>query len=309
MTLNISFHKAGPNIVREVRLESGGRLETRLPIPRSFPLDIDEQSLFDYAYLRSPESWRQPNKRPNQIIAVDLFSGCGGLSLGVAEASKAIGRKFLSAGAFDNNATCLAVYSTNFSCQLLCTSDIESILNGELGSAPTVAEHLLTRRFPRVDVLLAGPPCQGYSDLNNYTRRRDPRNKLYERVARFVEIIKPKTVLIENVSAAVHGKEKSIQKSVKIMHELGYNVDTSVVDSTIIGVPQKRKRHILLASRRRKVSIRGILERHRVQDNRSAWWAIDDLVKERSRKLFDSSTSQSSANMKRIRYLYHNHKF
>ena len=71
-------------------------------------------------------------------------------------------------------------------------------------------------------MLLAGPPCQGYSSLNNYSRQKDKRNGLYERVGRFIEIFKPDNILIENVSEVIHSKTKAVAKTLAILNNNNY---------------------------------------------------------------------------------------
>ncbi|MGV1165764.1 DNA cytosine methyltransferase, partial [Enterococcus faecium] len=76
---------------------------------------------------------------------------------------------------------------------------MEQEVDGDLGAIETSAEKALLKRLGEVDVVLAGPPCQGHSDLNNHTRREDPRNQLYARAARFIELTLPDAFIIENV--------------------------------------------------------------------------------------------------------------
>jgi len=154
-----------------------------------------------------------------------------------------------------------------------------------------------------VDILLAGPPCQGYSDLNNLTRRNDERNLLYERVARFVEIAKPKNVLIENVPAVRHGKENALQTAVSTLEKCGYYVDTGIVDFADLGVPQRRKRHLLLASRKKDNRIDTVVGKFRVDRPRTVRWAIEDLRHKKGSGVFDSSSKHSEENLKRMKYL------
>ena len=82
--------------------------------------------------------------------------------------------------------------------------------------------------------------------MNNFTRQRDDRNILYERVARFVELTKPENVLIENVPTVIHCKNKVVSTSICLMEKLGYHVDSGIVNLVDIGVPQLRKRHIIV---------------------------------------------------------------
>ena len=94
----------------------------------------------------------------------------------------------------------------------------------------------------RVDILIGGPPCQGNSDLNNHTRRNDPRNLLYLRMIRCAELLSPKYILIENVPGVQHDKHNVVDTAKSEPIKMGYNVDSGVIHMSEIGVPQKRKR-------------------------------------------------------------------
>ena len=102
------------------------------------------------------------------------FLGVAGLSLGVREATVAIGKKFESAFALDIDETSLTVYKKNFNPVHALNEDIWLVLTGKVGD-PLQLEERLLKKIGGVDVCLAGPPCQGHSDLNNHTRRDDKR--------------------------------------------------------------------------------------------------------------------------------------
>ena len=118
---------------------------------------------------------RSADLRP--LSLVDLFCGCGGLTLGVREAARGAERPLDIRLALDCESAPLAVYRDNFGCddQTALQAPVEELFDGELGAPATVAERRWARRVGRLDVLVAGPPCQGHSDLNNSTRRSDPR--------------------------------------------------------------------------------------------------------------------------------------
>jgi DNA (cytosine-5)-methyltransferase 1 len=244
-----------------------------------------------------------PHEWPEVRVA-DIFSGCGGLSLGAMEACRAVGRRFTSVLALDNDERCVAVYKDNFHCKFACKNDIAQILDGRLGSKPTPNEREFLKRVRNVTILLAGPPCQGNSDLNNHTRRDDPRNVLYERVARFVELVRPQHVLIENVPSVVHGKEKAVQRSVTALRRLGYSVDSDIVDLSTIGVPQTRKRHVVVASMSKGLFIKEVVRQSRVAYAYSVRWAIGDLQQERPSGTFTRPSRHTAQNARRIRLLH-----
>ena len=239
----------GDSVARTVFLSRGRTVETRVRIGERY--EDDPHSAFDFAFLRRSIRPRTTGDGPT-VRAVDVFSGGGGLSLGISEACRALHKQFVSVLALDRDPGCMTTYRQNFPCKEAHQVDITEVIDGTIGSPPTMSERRFLENVRNVTILLAGPPCQGNSDLNNHTRRKDPRNALYERVARFVEIVEPEHILVENVPPAVHGKERAVQRSIEVLRRLGYHVDSGIVDLSMIGVPQTRKRHVLVASKVKK---------------------------------------------------------
>jgi len=299
------YSKTGRSVFRTVHLADGRKIPTRLHIGSMNLNGEDAKSAFDYAFLRKRNSPMQSgNSEP--IHTVDLFSGCGGLSLGAMEACRALGKSFLSVAAVDKDSSSLSVYERNFRSIQAYSNDITELVDGVIGSEPTDNELAFLGEVKVVDLLLAGPPCQGYSSLNNYTRQSDERNILYERVARFAEIAKPKHVLIENIPTVTCAKEGVVQSSVDLMRKLGYNVDSGVIDLSRIGVPQRRKRHVVVASISRTLIVEEVVEKYRVENQRSVKWAVGDLENEIPNGIFTSPTKHLVANIRRIKYLHEN---
>lgn len=299
------YSRSGKSVIRVVRLADGQKVSTRIQIKNMGLNGEDARSIFDHAFLRKRCPPAQSRRSPI-VRVMDLFCGCGGLSLGAMEACRAVGKRFLPIAAVDKDSMSLKVYKRNFQCRRIYHRDITDILDGSIGSEPTDNERLFLREVKDVDILLAGPPCQGYSDLNNRSRRNDPRNALYERVARFVEIAKPEHVLIENVPTVIHGKEGAVQRSIDVMRELGYRVDSSIVNLAAIGVPQKRKRHVVTASSSKALSVRNVVKKYSVKRERSVWWAIGDLEDELPNGTFTTPSQHTEENMRRISYLHEN---
>ena len=298
------YSKSGKFVVRTVRLPTSRETLTKIQI-KNANTNSEAQSAFDYAFLRKCDPPTQSHHSPI-VRVVDLFCSCGGLSLGAAEACRAVGKQFLSVAAVDWDKIALEVYKRNFRCRKTYPRDITDLLDGNIGSKPTDNELFFLNKVKDVDILLAGPPCQGYSDLNNYTRRNDSRNALYERVARLAEIAKPEHILIENVPAVIHGREGAVQKSIDVMRELGYEVDSGVVDLTAIGVPQKRRRHVVIASASKTLSVRDVVEKYHVEQERPVGWAIGDLADEPRNGIFTVPSRHTEENMRRIAYLHEN---
>src|SRR5271157_529358 len=304
MRQEFEFSSSGEFVRRVTYLENGARFERRLLLMHNDAQAMDACSAFDQAFLRSSRTTFVQGQAAPSVRVVDLFSGCGGLSLGAREACGAAGKRFEARAALDTDVRCLAVYAKNLSCQNVIAKDIADTIDGPMGAGPTEAERRFLRTCGPVDLLLAGPPCQGNSNLNNHTRRADTRNLLYERVARFVEIALPTHVLIENLPTVVHGKERALQRTLKLLEDLNYSVDFGIVDLAAIGVPQRRMRHVVVASQLEKIGIDDVVANHRVNTPRSVMWAIGDLRKEQRNGLFSSPSTLSFENRQRIKYLH-----
>lgn len=172
-----------------------------------------------------------------KLTAIDLFAGCGGLTQGL----KSAGYKVLAAVEFDDVAA--DVYKKNHKSTSIFTQDIKLVkpkkMMTEIGIAPL-----------ELDLLAGCPPCQGFSNLrtrNGSKRNRDVRNKLVFEMLRFAKALKPKAIMLENVpKLATHS---SFQMLVKDLRSIGYNVSYSIENASDYGVPQRRKRLIMLAAR------------------------------------------------------------
>ena len=261
----------------------------------------DTASAYEGSWLRL----REPPMLPTDGLALriaDLFSGVGGLSVGAWEASRAVGLRPEFAFAAEMDQPLLDAYSRNLQPQNRCVVPLQQRVDGELGGRLTEAELELLDEVGSVDLLLAGPPCQGNSDLNNHTRRDDDRNELYLRAVRFAEVFQPAHVLIENVPGVVHDRRGVVRQARDGLEALGYFVDGATVRAERVGVPQTRRRFFMLASRRVRPSVDRAAELSR-RAVRPVIWAIDDLGGE-SDSTFGSSARHSSENRRRIAYLF-----
>jgi len=128
----------------------------------------------DHAFLVSK---KRPDHEsaPSPIQLVDLFAA-GGLTIGVAEAARRTGRGTEVALAVENDDRAADIYGLNFQRANLVRASVEAVFDGDLAAPFTAAERSVALAVGEVDVLVAGPPCQGHSNLTNHTRRQDPRD-------------------------------------------------------------------------------------------------------------------------------------
>lgn len=243
------------------------------------------------------------------LVVVDLFAGCGGLTLGAAQAAKDHGLGLKVPLALDFEQAPVNVFKANFPSAQVEVATVESYFDGELGGQPTVVEAGVRERVGDVDLLIGGPPCQGHSNLNNHTRRDDPKNRLYLRMARAAEILRPRVMVIENVPAVIHDTQRVVARTRSLLEEMGYEVATTRVELVRLGIPQTRRRHILLAVRADALSA-GIsaadLIEFSPQPTRDLYWAIGDLEHTDSERWFDKPSRMSHQNQARMQWLIDN---
>lgn len=302
-------------IIRRVVRRDGTETATSFPKPkrrRGRPPTTLSQADADKALLMA--AVKPPSSPENaELSIVDLFCGIGGTSIGAIEAIRALGMNGRVQCAVDFDEQCVEQYRKNLapdSCERLDLGEVSSLL----GSPKTPTELKLIRSVPKkVDILLGGPPCQGHSNLNNHTRRSDPKNELYFKMARAAELLKPRVVFIENVPSVVNDKFKVVQRTIHGLTSLGYKVSEGVVDTSLIGVAQTRKRHILIATatddewfkKIRVPSVTEIVHRHNV-DPRPVMWAIDDLIDIERDQLIDEVFGMADETRDRVDFLFDN---
>jgi DNA (cytosine-5)-methyltransferase 1 len=173
-----------------------------------------------------------------KYTAIDLFSGCGGLTLGLKLAG------FDVLAAVENDALAVETYKVNHPKVKVSHSDIRAVKAKPLRES-------LNLEMGELDLLAGCPPCQGFSALrtrNGAKQRRDQRNGLITEMLRFTRAFRPKAIMMENVPGLA--QHWSFKKLCRDLRDLGYRVEWEVKDARHYGVPQRRKRLILLAGLR-----------------------------------------------------------
>ncbi len=173
--------------------------------------------------------------RENRPTAIDLFSGCGGLTLGLKQGG------FNVVGAVDIDPLSVETYKANHQDVVVWTADIRDL-------EPAAVLSSLKLKPWDLDLLAGCPPCQGFSTmrtLNGALPVDDPRNDLLLQVLRFVDALRPKAVMIENVPGLADDERFRVFRD--RMEQTGYRGDHDVLNAAEYGVPQRRKRLIYLA--------------------------------------------------------------
>lgn len=252
--------------------------------------------------------------RPNfengaqSITLVDLFAGCGGITLGVSQAAHEHGLATDIALAVDFEQTAIDVYRTNFpEARRVELASVEDFFDGTLNEPLTFRETRTRESTGAVDVLVGGPPCQGHSNLNNHTRRVDAKNALYLRMARAAEVLGPRVVLIENVPAVLrdrHQGESVVVRARRHLEKLRYRVVDEVVSVATLGVAQTRRRHLLLATQEGEVHPADVFEQLTLNAvERDLEWAIGDLRNIDDGTSFDRRPQANVENLSRMQWL------
>ncbi len=170
-----------------------------------------------------------------QLIAIDLFSGCGGLSLGLEKAG------FVVRAAVEIDPTAAAVYRKNHPHAVVIEKDIRKVEVKDLRKAAGIGGR-------KLDLLAGCPPCQGFSRIKTKNKpiSRDPRNSLVLHYLRIAKGLRPKMVLLENVPGLA--KDHRFKRLVRELENMGYKTDWDILNAADFGVPQRRKRLIMMAS-------------------------------------------------------------
>lgn len=283
---------------RSVKLRSGTRVASTVQ-RRSKQSGDDAHSAFDLAWLQSPKRPEHSAER-GQVRIVDLFSGCGGLSLGITEACRALRLGVEHIFAADINPLAQTIYTQNFPGGRFFGEAVQTLV-GQINQRFSKEEKWLRDDFGPVDILAAGPPCQGHSDLNNHTRRDDPKNALFETVIRFVQLLEPTHVVIENVPGIRHDKRGVTHVGRLALEAMGYKVFEQVLLASELGAAQRRRRFIMVATRQPEFSF---LDLSSVARERTVRWACSDLLEITGGGAIDSQASSSRDNRQRIAYLF-----
>ena len=231
-----------------------------------FP-DLEEQENLDRPVLDEVFSDLLSGtiKHPGTYTSIDLFSGCGGITKGFSLA----GVKSIFASDIDEN--CEKTFTRNFPGTPFICKDITIITKEEV-------DELIGGQRP--DIIIGGPPCQGFSLANKHRNKiaDDPRNKLFYGFVKFIDWYSPKAFVMENVKGLLSMQNgKVIQTIVDAFSnagEYGYNVAYKVLVASDYGTPQNRERVILIGFRKDL----GLLPKHPVPYKMDHRLTVDEAI-------------------------------
>lgn len=199
------------------------------------PNTLYRLSLLHHTALRQGLSVLRPTLDPmSNPTVIDLFAGCGGMTIGFVEEG------FAPILAVEWDRYAAATYAANFG--------EDHVRAGDIADVPD-------RDIPRVDLVIGGPPCQGFSNLG-LKRLDDPRNQLWREYLRFITKARPQVFVIENVDRFSKSPEFQMLLA-EVEHGLlrDYEICYDVLNAADYGVSQRRRRTIVIGSRVGKIDL------------------------------------------------------
>lgn len=266
------------------------------------------------SYLRGAQAKFNSDEIGNMSI-VDLFCGCGGLALGTQEAARAVGLRPRVRLAVDVDEKALAVYAANFATTRTLRADVSSLVNFQVSRwgdearfayPPELLHPELSAVKGSVDLVIAGPPCEGHSNLNNRTRRADPRNLLYIDAVAVGVAIGATAIVLENVPDIVNDRSRVLETAVGLLKGCDYETTQGVLAADLLGLAQTRKRFFLAASRAGVIPFEAIVRAMAKEPASTVRWAIEDLLDTEKDSILDVPAELSPENCRRIDYLFDN---
>lgn len=196
------------------------------------------------------------------LNAVEIFAGGGGLAVGLERAG------FLPVAAIELEPHAAATFKANHPNTQVFRQDVREI-SGKV---------LLDLAGGSVDVLAACPPCQGYSSLTSKWRRSDVRNELVSEVARLTEEMLPQAVMIENVPGLAKKGWPLLSDLITRLEALDYQCNWGVLQVADYGVPQMRRRFVLLAGRGFRIEMPPASHSRTGEGGLERWKTVRDAI-------------------------------
>ena len=329
--IEISHHRKGKFLYRDIYIDEDLVAQSRVPASGKHFEEVDESHWWlSYLHGETPVS----DQGKGEVSVLELFCGPGGLAQGLKQFCLETGFRFKSLGAVDLDAEAVSVYAKNHDseasllrkgkedckhkeeacCEGNTNALVDYVINGagskaQWAARPQIIDSQWESYFKEEgtpNVLLAGPPCQGHSNLNNHTRRNDVRNLAYLDVPAIAIALDIPVVIIENVSAVVHDKYKVVDTTKNLLEKEGYVVESGVLRADKLGWPQTRSRFFMVARKgSRPIPFSDISSALKREQPLDLWWAIADLenVEPTEHHMYRQS-ERTKENTKRINWLH-----
>lgn len=278
--------------------------------------DSDLRKLWWKIRLRGEVPRIDSTPRRAELNIVDLCSGCGGLATGVRWACEAVGVRPVFQLCVDVLPEANKIYGNNLRPLRVLVENIANLVtyrgsintqSDELCHQIHTANETLHLLMGEIDMVIAGPPCEGHSNFNNRSRRTDARNELYLAVIACAIALKARAIIIENVVTVRRARQQVVQCAIGMLASSGYEVDNceGVLDASSFGTPQRRRRHFLIATKNTAFNFSNGFDALTCEPL-TAMDALGDLVDLESLTDFDLPSRLSAENDRRVRYLIEN---
>lgn len=307
--MNQHYEAIADEIVRQVTLGED-KLSSRIKNVADDGLDAEG------AWWQSLLRGERPllPKAGNKISVVDAFCGSGGFALGVHLAAEALNYRTTFEAAIDTDDAAVKVHRHNLGTKRPMSESVTRLVDyavsglgdeAKFAYEPEIISNGLAA-IRTTDLFIAGPPCQGHSNLNNHTRRQDPRNGLYVTSVALGIALGARAIVIENVPTVQNSHRDVVTTSIGLLRNSGYSVTSGVLKADDFGAAQRRNRHFLIGILNGKLDEGALARFGETHKNvgRPLSWAISDLVSHEGTDLWDQAPEPTQVNQKRIDYLF-----
>jgi DNA (cytosine-5)-methyltransferase 1 len=212
---------------------------------------------------KSSEEMQHKICNSHKPTAIDLFSGSGGLTVGLKRA----GFRVVAAVEIESHA--FATYKTNHPEVQAYRQDVRTIRGKSLLELSSNGE---------IDLLSGCPPCQGFSTLTARYKRSDPRNELILEMSRLVEEVQPRIVMMENVPGLPKKGSELFNQLLQKLDSQGYISEWGVLQAADYGVPQSRQRLVLLAGKGFPIHLPKPTHSKSSKDGLKPWKTLRDTI-------------------------------
>lgn len=204
--------------------------------------------------------------KDNKPVAIDLFCGAGGLTLGLKKAG------FRVVVGVELNPELAKTYKFNHRRTKILIKDIREVTGKEI---------LELAKEKEIDLIAGCPPCQGFSQLTEKYKRYDSRNDLVLEMARIIEEIKPKMVMMENVPGIASKGKAMLAEFVERLEKNDYIMNMGLLQMADYGVPQSRRRFVLLAGKGFEIPLPKRMHSYEgdLKKNLKPWVTLKEILK------------------------------
>jgi len=225
--------------------DKSGAVDTSQTRPSPSAVTCDRNGVMHHPYAK-----KLPTAK--KVYVVDFFCGCGGMSYGFANTRQSH-ISFEVLGGIDIDATALETFRQNISAPGILADVVR------LANTPSLVNELLQKQdlqSLRPLVFIGCAPCQGFSAMRKGDDRDDPRNNLMMSFAKIAGHFRPDVIVMENVPEILRGRfSRYYNAAARFLRAAGYTLEAEIIDSSLYGVPQRRRRAVVIGSLKGRITL------------------------------------------------------